>query len=173
MKEKIIKLKEEGKTYKEICEILGISKSNISYYIGSKRRNLKERKPCKNCDKEIPGAKTFCNKECQKEYKNKIRIDKLESGKILSNFSIRKALIDLNGANCSICNITNNWNNKPLTLHVDHIDGDSDNNNFENLRLVCPNCHSQLETSKHIHGIKKETKRNKYLRKIKGYQLSS
>lgn len=46
---------------------------------------------------------------------------------------------------CSICNITE-WMGKPLTLHLDHIDGDSFNNTKENLRLVCPNCHSQTET---------------------------
>ncbi|WP_207206678.1 HNH endonuclease [Nocardioides ganghwensis] len=31
---------------------------------------------------------------------------------------------------------------------LDHIDGDSSNNRRENLRLVCPNCDSQLETYK-------------------------
>jgi len=47
---------------------------------------------------------------------------------------------------CSICNLEPMWNNKPLTLHLDHINGDHHNNNLENLRLLCPNCHTQTDT---------------------------
>lgn len=42
----------------------------------------------------------------------------------------------------------NNWNQKPITLIVDHIDGDAYNYKVENIRLVCPNCDSQLSTYK-------------------------
>ena len=44
------------------------------------------------------------------------------------------------------CNITNVWNGKKLVLHLDHIDGNSNNHKLNNLRLLCPNCHSQTET---------------------------
>jgi hypothetical protein len=36
--------------------------------------------------------------------------------------------------------------NEPLTLEVDHIDGDNKNNVRDNLRALCPNCHSQTDT---------------------------
>ena len=39
-----------------------------------------------------------------------------------------------------------NWNGKPLSLQVDHTDGNNKNNFPNNVRLVCPNCHSQTET---------------------------
>ena len=38
------------------------------------------------------------------------------------------------------------YNGKPLTLQLDHIDGNPINNNLENLRFLCPNCHSQTDT---------------------------
>lgn len=46
---------------------------------------------------------------------------------------------------CSECKL-DSWNNKPLSLQLDHIDGNRFNNNLTNLRLLCPNCHSQTET---------------------------
>jgi hypothetical protein len=42
-----------------------------------------------------------------------------------------------------MCGVTDMWQGRPLRLHVDHIDGDYHNNLVENLRFLCPNCHSQ------------------------------
>ena len=47
---------------------------------------------------------------------------------------------------CEDCGIGNNWNGKKLNLHLDHIDGDKLNNNLDNLKILCPNCHSQTDT---------------------------
>lgn len=46
---------------------------------------------------------------------------------------------------CQICGISE-WLGKPLTLHLDHINGIHDDNRLTNLRFLCPNCHSQTDT---------------------------
>jgi 5-methylcytosine-specific restriction endonuclease McrA len=46
---------------------------------------------------------------------------------------------------CEICGI-NSWMGKELSLQLDHINGINNDNRIENLRLLCPNCHSQTET---------------------------
>lgn len=46
---------------------------------------------------------------------------------------------------CNLCKIIQ-WNNKPLSLHLDHINGINSDNRLENLRFLCPNCHSQTDT---------------------------
>lgn len=46
---------------------------------------------------------------------------------------------------CSECKLTD-WNGKPLTMELDHKDGNRTNHKLKNLRLLCPNCHAQTET---------------------------
>ena len=46
---------------------------------------------------------------------------------------------------CSICGITE-WQGKTLSLELDHINGENNDNRLENLRFLCPNCHSQTDT---------------------------
>jgi Zn finger protein HypA/HybF involved in hydrogenase expression len=46
---------------------------------------------------------------------------------------------------CEQCGISN-WNNMPITLELDHINGNNSDHRFENLRILCPNCHSQTLT---------------------------
>ena len=47
---------------------------------------------------------------------------------------------------CEICKCKNTWNDKPLTMILDHKNGDNHDNRIGNLRWICPNCDSQLPT---------------------------
>ena len=49
---------------------------------------------------------------------------------------------------CEKCYNNGTWNGEVLTLEVDHIDGNWLNNNIDNLRFLCPNCHSQEPTNR-------------------------
>lgn len=62
----------------------------------------------------------------------------------LKNRLIKEGLLKYK---CSIisCELTE-WQGKKLSLHLDHINGNNTDNRLENLRLLCPNCHSQTST---------------------------
>ena len=47
---------------------------------------------------------------------------------------------------CEECSLVE-WNGKPIPLELDHIDGNHYNNEFSNLRIICPNCHALTDTN--------------------------
>ncbi len=65
----------------------------------------------------------------------------------LSSFSLNKKIrkYNLKEYKCSECGIFE-WLGKELSLHIDHINGINNDNRLENLRFLCPNCHSQTDT---------------------------
>jgi 5-methylcytosine-specific restriction endonuclease McrA len=47
---------------------------------------------------------------------------------------------------CAECGILDSYNKKPISLQLDHINGINNDNRIENLRFLCPNCHSQTDS---------------------------
>jgi len=60
---------------------------------------------------------------------------------------------------CAECGQGPKWNDKKLSLHLDHVNGNPKDNRIENLRILCPNCHSQTET---YCGSKKRKEKHTY-----------
>ncbi len=63
-----------------------------------------------------------------------------------SAYKLRRALIESGREyKCEGCGNEGEWQGKPLMLQVDHNDGNWNNNTKENLKFMCPNCHTQTE----------------------------
>lgn len=68
---------------------------------------------------------------------------------------LRKNLIEYK---CHMCGMLPTWNQKELSLELDHINSINDDNRLENLRFLCPNCHSQV-TNEHQKKLRKHRDR--------------
>ena len=105
------------------------------------------KKECIKCGKETTNVK-FCSNQCQQDHNWEQRKKKIKKTGI--SYERRAGIRYLNeteGHKCKICGI-DTWEGKDITLIMDHIDGNSKNDHLTNLRLICPNCDSQLPTYK-------------------------
>jgi hypothetical protein len=122
-------------------------------------------KHCLHCGNDIPNRNVYCNNQCETKYKTKKRINEWLSGKNVVRKGgtsipswIRTYLLSKHEYKCSECS----WDKlNPYTntvpLDIDHIDGDAYNNHIDNLRVLCPNCHSLKKTFKNT-GKRKSTR---------------
>ncbi|MBA3867936.1 MAG: HNH endonuclease [Anaerolineae bacterium] len=103
----------------------------------------------------------YCTKCAQKHVYQ--RISTTEQAK--TDRSRKRIVIEEKGYQCSVCGITS-WMAEPIKLELDHIDGNADNNQINNLRLLCPNCHSQTDTYKSANmgknSVRQQMRRKRY-----------
>ena len=131
---------------------------------------------CMNCRLMLKSYQAkFCSNICQKNYEYVSYISDWKSGlkdggrgvnaRNLSGHVIRYLYEKYNNT-CSACG----WNEvNPTTgkspLEIDHIDGDSENNTEDNLRLLCPNCHSLTPNYKNLNYMNGRVwRREKYVK---------
>lgn len=123
-------------------------------------------KYCLRCNAELKNTqKKFCSIECSQKYvheqayKNfKENPEKFCKGNYTPK-NFKEEFLKEQNYECAICHQIPEWNGKELHFVLDHIDGDASNNKRENLRLICPNCDSQLDTFK---SKNKNSKRRNY-----------
>lgn len=132
---------------------------------GNKRNNTK----CLYCGKDLDYHKNnFCSNECKQKYNYKTFIEKWINGENVESHPnyIKRFLFELHNNKCQKCGWgeINPFTNK-LTLEIHHIDGDSSNNCFDNLQLLCPNCHSLTENFKSLNkNSSRVDRRTKYFK---------
>jgi hypothetical protein len=167
---KIAKLYGVSDTYiKKISKKLGIvlEKRKIfpeGFIPANKKTNY-----CINCNQECNvHSKKYCSNKCQQEFLiNKKYNEYLLNPNPYCNPTssmkwIKKHILVEQNFKCNICSISNTWNGKPMNLILDHIDGNAANNLRFNLRLICHNCDSQLDTYKSKN--KNSARKERYLR---------
>lgn len=162
-------------SYEDIGKYYGCSGSNIRKIASRIDINLPYRRKinagetfnkntgrkyyCLNCGKLLTQegnnySHKFCDVNCQHIYQHKQKYQKLLDGDpsiMRANYIPRlfkKDILQEQNGVCAICGCKPEWNGKLLVFILDHIDGHASNNKRENLRCICPNCDSQLDTYK-------------------------
>ena len=162
MKSKIEQLSDEqfkeiiktNYSYADCLEEIDLSRKN-----GEAVKKLKDRIEQLNCSTEHFNLKKTKRGTTHSYSLNEILV---KNSPYNSSYHLKQRLIDENllEYKCSICGI-DSWQDKKIILQLDHINGINTDNRLSNLRLLCPNCHSQTDTF--------SGKNIKYKKQIKNY----
>ena len=112
---------------------------------------------CKSCSQEFKffgsqASGQFCSRECSHDYRTRLIMESGQ-GKKGNALTYLKRFVKYA---CSACGLSD-WQGQKISLQIDHIDGDKHNNTIDNIRWLCPNCHSQT----HNWGFRNATEHGK------------
>lgn len=136
--EDFIKIIKNVYTYSDALRALGLGPSG-----GSSTDILKRRISELNCSTDHFGKQTVSS-----NIRYKIEEILIKNSSYSNIASLKRRLISegILEYKCIQCGNIGKWNDKPLSLQLEHINGINNDNRKENLCFLCPNCHSQTDT---------------------------
>lgn len=154
-----IEIKTTIKEDKKFC-----SHSCSAIFNNKKREIIKN--ICLNCKDEINKKQKFCSVKCQHTFDMNKRVSENRA----SSKTVKRYLIDLHGDKCMECGWSEiNTISGKVPIELEHIDGNSENNILENLKLLCPNCHSLTPTYRALNSGNGRHKRMERYKEGKSY----
>lgn len=164
-RKKLEKYLKQGYSSRKIASLEDRSQTTILYWVNkfglaTKKKPIPNCLSCGNPIKNYRSPKIVCDHECAAILRKRQGSDRVESGTACSNTIRRYLMENVETVKCSSCDLET-WQGKEIVFDVDHIDGNSDNNSLDNLRLLCPNCHSQTSTYKALNKGNGREKRRK------------
>lgn len=124
-----------------------VSMAQAAVDLGIHFNTLKSRAIKLGCYKTNQSGKGM--KKTKKDGFDKIALSEILNGKHpqyqTNKLRVRLIKEGIKEERCEVCGITE-WNGKAVSFELDHINGVRNDHRLKNLRIICPNCHSQTET---------------------------
>lgn len=160
--DKVKWLHEQGYNGKEIAVKLGLTPSTVCHHLSKIRPPTKPKSKYQwdTIASEYSAGATLADLKRKYQFSRGAwtaavnrgdilpRLRKKNVSELKSTSNMRKRLLNDGTLKeiCSECGQGPHWNGKPLVLQLDHINGNSRDNRLENLRILCPHCHTQTNT---------------------------